>query len=284
MISQRKTTPAVKRKSGKAVNSSHGFGGRATARGVAYEFRIAALIATRMLAGDRCAAWSGISGADIAAITMQSPEPVDDVVVSLRGKPEGVVVMSAKDRARRMPLTAKSPAFADTVDAFVRQYLRLPAVARAKSRLVWAVPSSAGISVTRDLAVVLDTLRDDDGSRLSGFLRGRQVRERKAITALMAQVKRVWKKQSGKLPSSDELHERFFERADQRGVRVTASSLRRALVADGLKLKSPPDYADDIALMGALTARNMSRLRDHTVLRFGAKTEDEVHIARPEEL
>ncbi len=329
MISQRKTTPAVKRKSGKAVNSSHGFGGRATARGVAYEFRIAALIATRMLAGDRCAAWSGISGADIAAITMQSPEPVDDVVVSLRGKPEGFVFISAKDRASTIPLTAKSPAFADTVDAFVRQYLRLPAVARAKSRLVWAVPSSAGISVTRDLAVVLDTLRDDDGSRLSGFLRGRQVRERKAITALMAQVKRVWKKQSGKLPSSDELHdflrvihvevyefefgqrhdrqaeseirthivvdpkqskrawemlERFFERADQRGVRVTASSLRRALVADGLKLKSPPDYADDIALMGALTARNMSRLRDHTVLRFGAKTEDEVHIARPEEL
>jgi hypothetical protein len=33
-------------------------------------------------------------------------------------------------------LTEKSTAFADTVDSFVRQFLKLPAAARVKSRLV----------------------------------------------------------------------------------------------------------------------------------------------------
>lgn len=65
--------------------------------------------------------WDGISGADVAAITMQAPEPVDDVVVSLRGEPDAGVFISAKERTEAIPLTAKSPAFADTVNACVRR-------------------------------------------------------------------------------------------------------------------------------------------------------------------
>jgi hypothetical protein len=131
------------------------FGGRATAGGVGYEVRIAALIATKMLAGDRCIAWDGITGADIVAITLQAPERVDDIVVALRGESEPSVFISAKDRANTIALTAKSPAFAGTVTAFVSQFLKLSSAARARSRLVWAIPSTAGTSATRDLPFVL---------------------------------------------------------------------------------------------------------------------------------
>jgi hypothetical protein len=305
------------------------FGGRSTAGGVSYEVRIAAFIATKMLAGDRCTAWNGISGADVAAITLQAPEQVDDIVVSLRGESEARVFISAKDRAKTIPLTAKSPAFADTISAFVGQFLKLPPGARERNRLVWAVPPSAGTSATRDLPFGLDSHREDACATLSDFLRGRQVRERKAIDALIAEAKRVWKRKTGKSPSNEELREflrlvhvevyefefgqkddkkaeddirshivadpqwakrvwrkleSIFNRADQRGMSVTAPLLRRELIADGLILKSPPDYADDIALLNALTARNLSRLKDHTMLRFGAKQADEIHIPRTEEL
>ena len=45
------STPKKKRTS----LSKHRYGGRATAGGVNYEVRVAALIATKMLAGDQCA-------------------------------------------------------------------------------------------------------------------------------------------------------------------------------------------------------------------------------------
>jgi hypothetical protein len=68
---------------------SHRFGGRATSGGVNYEVRVAAFIAVKMLGGDRCSVWDRISGADVAAITLQTPEAVDDIVVDLcpGGKP-----------------------------------------------------------------------------------------------------------------------------------------------------------------------------------------------------
>ena len=75
-----KTAP--KRKS--VQKRSHRFGGRATAVGVGYEAQVAASIAVKMLGGDRCVAWDGIDGSEIAAITMQDAEPVDDVVLALR--------------------------------------------------------------------------------------------------------------------------------------------------------------------------------------------------------
>lgn len=148
MSTTRKPSGEPKRK--RRVLANHRYGGRATAGGISYEIRVAAFIATKMLASDRCVVWNGISGADIIAITMQAPEPVDDVVVSLRGEREASVFISAKDRANTISLTASSPEFADTVGGFVRQFLKLPVTARARSRLVWAVPSSAGAAATRD--------------------------------------------------------------------------------------------------------------------------------------
>jgi hypothetical protein len=195
-------------KTNKPVAKKRGvkFGGRATAGGVRYEVRIAALIATKMLAGDRCAVWNGICGGDIAAITMQAMEPVDDVVVSLRGAPEARVLISAKYRASTIALTEKSSAFIEPVEAFVNQFLKLPATDRATNRLVWAIPSSAGGSATNDLATVLNDHREDAGDvSLAEFIRNRQVKPRKALNSILTEARKTWFSQTGLSPSDEEL-------------------------------------------------------------------------------
>ena len=311
-------------------STSDRFGGRATASGVNYEVRIAAFLSVQMLCGSRCAVWSGVTGADVSAITMQAPEPVDDIVVNLRGDPEARVFISAKERGETIPLTPSSPAFADTVTAFVCQFLKLSPVGRTSSRLLWALPSSAGLPATQHLADVLDALRLDTGeTAFSEFMRGRRSKEREAFRALLSEARRVWEERSGRPPTEDELRcffnqvyvqvyefehgqrlelqaetcirshiaadpeqamriweklEHFFARVDQRGIRVTPSSLRRILVAEGIGLKSPPDYADDISRLRQLTAHNLHRLKEHSVLPFGAKADDAFHIPRQDEL
>lgn len=172
--------------------SFHRFGGRATAGGVNYEVRVAAFIAVKMLAGDRCSVWDGISGADVVAVTLQAPEFVDDIVVDLRRGTSAHAFISAKDRGGTIPLTGRSPAFADTVAVFVAQFLKFSSDARAGSRLVWAVPSTAGRAVTRELLDALDThgLHAGDTS-LVEFLRGRGIKEQKALHALISLATKV---------------------------------------------------------------------------------------------
>ena len=60
--------------------------------------------------------------------------------------------------------------------------------------------------------------------------------------------------------------------------------MRKVLADDGILLQGPPDYAEDIARLEALTAENLDRLKEHTRLPFGATPADAVHIARTEEL
>lgn len=270
--------------------------------------------------------WDGINGGDIAAITMQDAEAVDDVVVTLHGELQPKVFISAKHRAGTIAMTAKSPAFTDVVVSFVRQFLQLATPLREGSHLMWAVPSSAGAGMTQSLLKVLDTFRADANGSLADFLRRRQVRERKAMDALLAQTKGAWKSLAKKMPTESELsdflrmvhvavfdfgaglqHERtteetirslvaanpsesrriwdklelHFNRADRQGLRTTSASLRQMLAADGLKLKTTPAFADDVEHLCRLTARNIDRLKDHTLLRF-AKAE--IHIPRTEEL
>jgi hypothetical protein len=304
-------------------------GGRATASGVNYEVRIAAFVAAKMLVGSRSSAWEGISGSEIAAITMQAAEPVDDVVVNLAGDVEARVFISAKQRSGNVPLTASSPAFAETVDAFVRQFLKLSASARTKGRLVWAVPDCVGTSATHDLPSALKEHREAGEVPFSEFFGGRRTRQRKALDALATVAREAWKKQVGHAPTEAELRqflrqvfvevldfssgkrlvreiegevsshvvadpkeaqraweklEHFFLQADCHGVPVTRVSLRKALVAAGIALQSPSDYAGDIAKLRELTARNLSRLKDHTTLRFGPDAADAIHISRADEL
>jgi hypothetical protein len=193
-------------RSPRANGPARRFGGRGTAGGVNYEVRIAAFIAVKMLAGSKCSVWNGISGADVSAITMQAPEPVDDIVVNLRGDAEARVFISAKERSATISLTAKGRAFADTVEAFVRQFLELSPAARMKSRFLWAVPSSAGLAATRNLVYALDALRMDAGdTSLSTFMCGRQPKEAKALKALLDAAGCAWKRQPGQSPTDNEL-------------------------------------------------------------------------------
>lgn len=302
------------------------FGGRATAVGVGYEAQVAASIAVKMLAGDRSVVWDGISGAEIAAITLQDAEPVDDVVVTLRRELPGKVFISAKHRSGAIALTPTSGAFSEGVTSFARQFLRLTPNVREGSRFMWAVPSSAGAGLTRDLRKVLDIFREDDSVSIKEFLERRQPREWKAMAALVAQSKLAWKSETKKSPTDAELrkflrmvyvevfdfragngHDRqaeetirnllaveprssnriwkqlqaHFGAANQRGLRSTTASLRQVLAAEGLKVKATPSFADDVELLRRLTATNLARLKDHTLLRFANA---EIHLERTEDL
>jgi hypothetical protein len=279
-----------------------------------------------MLAGDSCIVWEGINGKDVAAITMQDAEPVDDVVVTLRGQLQAKVFISAKHRAGTIAMTAKSPAFSEVIGSFVRQFHRLTAAQRAGSRLMWAVPSSAGVGMTQGLRKALDAFRADASASMKDFLRRRATKEQEAIKVLVVQTKRDWKSATKKVPNETELREFMrmihvavfdfrsglhhenaaeetirsslaakphesrriwellelhFNRANRQGLRTTATSLRQVLASEGLKLKPTPGFAEDIELLRRLTARNLDRLKDHTLLRF-AKVE--IHISRTEEL
>lgn len=312
----------------RSKGSSLRFGGRATAGGVNYEVRVAASIAVKMLAGTQCLVWQGINGADISSITMQAPEPVDDIVVKLGENSEASVFISAKERSGAISASQKPP-FSDTVESFVSQFLKLSNRARRKSRIVWAVPSSAGRALTSDLAVTIDTLRADAGDSLSKFLLSRQVRQVKALKSLITAAKSAWKKNTGRPANEAELIEflrlvyietydfeqgahlerqaegelrnhvvadpkqslsawqkleHFFSTADHRGILATPISLRHMLISEGIALKHPPDYSQDIGRLQELTARNLERLSEHAELPFGQTPGDAVHIPRRETL
>lgn len=73
-----------------------------------------------------------------------------------------------------------------------------------------------------------------------------------------------------------------FRQNNERGLRRTAATLRQRLTAEArVKLKAAPSFAEDIALLRQLTARNLERLKDHTLLRF---PNAEIHVERTAEL
>jgi hypothetical protein len=174
---------------------AHRFGGRATASGVGYEGHLAAWLGIKMLHGQRSLVWKGIHGGNIAAITLQTPTAVDDVVVDLTGV-AGVkaVHISAKDRAKTIALTKASDAFTDPMRAFVTQCH----ATGGKTRLVWAVPTSAGTKVNRHLLNALESFRRDAGDQpLQKFINGRIKDEAEALRAVLKIVKPAWMKATG---------------------------------------------------------------------------------------
>ena len=98
--------PPQKRKKKTRRNRRAHLGGRATAAGVNYESRIAALIAVHMLGGDKCVLWENLTGGDIVAVTLQAKGAVDDVVIALRNGARCFV--AAKSRSKSIALTKVS--------------------------------------------------------------------------------------------------------------------------------------------------------------------------------
>jgi hypothetical protein len=175
---------AAPRKKPAAAKRSR-YGGRATAAGVAYESRIAASIAVTMLCGARSILWNGITGNDIAAVTLQAPETVDDVVVTLRGVDGNKAFISAKYRTGTIAITKASAAFVDSIEAFVTQFIVLPQEARSGSHFVWAIPSSAGAAAAKHLPAVLDAHRAEAfDSPSAQFINGRSPDQKRVFETL----------------------------------------------------------------------------------------------------
>ncbi len=192
---------------GKAHRVRH-FGGRATAGGVNYETRVAAYIATHVLCGDRGVLWQGITGRDITAVTLQVAETVDDIVLGLRFGRNARAFVSAKNRAKSVPLTNKSAAFTETVEAFVIQFCKLSPEDRAVSRLVWTVPSTVGKPAVSYLARALDAHRTEaSDASFTAFINNRNKDHKKAIDALITLAKAAWKKQTKTSAVEHELRE-----------------------------------------------------------------------------
>ena len=193
-----------KRKS-KRSSPAH-FGGRATATGVNYESRVAALIGVHMLGGENCVLWEDLTGGDIIAVTLQAKQTVDDVVVTLRRSTRAFV--SAKHRSKAIALTNASAAFVDTVAAFVAEFAMLAPESRIRSRFVWAVPSTAGAAVTTHLQSVLNAHRLEAGdSPLATFVSGRNRDQRSALEKLVAVINVSWMQDGGAKPREEELRE-----------------------------------------------------------------------------
>lgn len=193
----------------KKPTTSHRFGGRATATGVGYEVEIASFIGVKMLCGQSCPVWDDITGGDIAAITLQAPEPVDDIVVELR-EPDARIFISAKYRTTSISLSKSNTAFVETTQAFVRQFLKLTPSARSKSRFVWAMPTSATSSVIRSLVSALEAHRREAGDdSTDAFLSRRSSGERQAMRHLISELARQWKDIGKDTPTDAEVRSFF---------------------------------------------------------------------------
>ncbi len=180
----------IPRKRKPVQKPNHRLGGRATAVGVGYEAQVAASIAVKMLGGDRSVVWDGISGAAIAAITMQDAEPVDDVVVTLRKAPKG------KFYFRQAPIWRHCTDRQQPGVCRGRHFICAPvssAGARGsaqESRFMWAVPSVlGGAGGNARPAQGLEIFREDDSASFVDFARRRAARERKAMISLIDQAK-----------------------------------------------------------------------------------------------
>lgn len=287
-------------------------GGQATAAGVNYEVRIAAYLSVKMLAGARAQVWDGITGADLATITMQNGTAVDDIVVQLTGADHATAYVSAKKRGKSISLSSKDAAFRDTVAAFVRQFRAWTPTQRERSRLVWATPSWASRSVLVKLATELNEHRQ-------GRHRGT------TLEKFAQQAAHEWQQQTGTEPAESDLRtflarcfvqqydfeiggqlelsaietiathlvvdpaeaQRCWEtlvflfyRVNEHSLPITPETLRKHLVNRGIALKAPPDFAAEIRRLQEVSCNHLDRLNEFDSLRFGPGAENRLHIPR----
>ncbi len=161
-----------------------------------------------MLAGEACELWDWASGSEIAAITMQSGDDVDDITISKRGSDPGRAFVQAKGWSKSIALTPTSQVFAETVSAFVEQFAKESPDTRQSIRLVWAVPSSAGRKIVNELPKLLGDHRDQaSDAPLAAFRRNRTSAEGEILRSLDAVTRRAWKATFGHAPSELEFRQ-----------------------------------------------------------------------------
>ncbi|MFJ2008070.1 P-loop NTPase family protein [Streptomyces chartreusis] len=214
-------------------------GGSAGAGGFDYQARVAAWFASQALAGAAAAGVRGLYSGAVLEVSCETGAPVDDCCVRLA---DGAVLVLQAKRSITLGAT-KGSELAKTVGQFVQQHLW---PGHETDQLVLVTTSDAPATVTKDLAGVLDLLREAPvgSSPATGFNK----KQKHAYDTFVSHVKRAWKQHttSSTVPSDEQLRALLAlcwvwvldVEEGGAGEHNALTLLRTTVVAD-------PDHADD---------------------------------------
>jgi hypothetical protein len=188
-------------------------GGAATALGMAFQHRVAAWLAVRILAETNASPlWGWPNSSTIEFIRCETEQPVDDIMVG--SSDDGLAFIQVK-RSISLERNGDSP-FAKTVTQFVRQALRPPVLNNRpvrpwdrildfrRDRLVLTVgPDSSG-KVTSTLANVLTKIRllREGASVEEAAI---SVAEKETLSITCDHIRAAWQAHSGTAPSDEDI-------------------------------------------------------------------------------
>jgi pimeloyl-ACP methyl ester carboxylesterase len=221
-------------------------GGAATALGMAFQHRVAAWLAVRILAEANAGPlWDWPNSSTIEFIRCETEQPVDDIMV---GSSDDRVAFIQVKRSISLERNSDSP-FAKTVAQFVRQALR-PSVhnnrpARpwdrmldfGRDRLVLAVGPDASVTVTSTLGSVSTKIRSlHQGASIDEAAQSLVDKETLGITC--DHIRAAWQAHSGTAPSDDDIRKLlsityvqvFAVESDGREEREATDTIRSAIL------------------------------------------------------
>jgi hypothetical protein len=193
---------------------SEGAGGAATAGGVAYQARVAAWAAARILAEERASGFWGFPSISLAALYCETGAGVDDLLLVTSGA--GQLFVQAK---RRIDLgQGAGSEFASYVAQCVRQH-RMGRTSwgssdagvggpldRSRDRLILVTSPAASAMVRVHLRAVLERGRELPVADPLDVLATNQD-ERRALDVVVAHLRRAWDEEHGSAPSVSQLRE-----------------------------------------------------------------------------
>ncbi len=188
-------------------------GGSAAAIGMAFQHRVAACLAVRILADTNAGPlWDWPNTSTIEFIRCETEQPVDDIMV---GSSDGRLAFVQVKRSILLESGGESP-FAKTIAQFVRQTLRPPVRENKpirpwdrildfdRDRLVLAVGPTSSATVTSTLASVLTKIRLlRQGASVEEA--AHSLTEKKTLHITCDHIRAVWQAHSGTAPSDDDV-------------------------------------------------------------------------------
>ena len=193
---------------------SEGAGGAATAGGVAYQARVAAWAAARILAEERASGFWGFSSISLAALYCETGSGVDDLL--LVTSDAGQLFVQAK---RRIDLEQGA---SSELASYIAQCVRQQSAGRSgvgssdagvgrpldrrRDRLVLVTSPAASAGVRVHLRAVLERGRElPAADPLDALVTNKD--ERRARDVVVAHLRRAWDEQHGSAPSVRQLRE-----------------------------------------------------------------------------
>ena len=289
-------------------------GGAAMGAGAAYQARVSAWVAVRLLAEEDADPPFRLT-APVARIACEGSGPVDDLIVTTRAK--GTAYVQAKrtvslshvrhSAGRLVPL-------ASAVDQFVRQFLLGRTAAggnedpydSAHDRFVLAVGSRAPRTIRVNRREALERVRAYPGEKLPSDGLGK--RRRKALDVVAQHVRASWREATEANPSDQDVRKLLNllcvetievgegERDEQAAKDILRSNVLetpdqataawRVLITEALRLMQTQGHADRATLLEVLNSadvraraprsyrRDIQRLKDHSDRVIGRLAED----------